>query len=48
MVVIGDKIRFEDGEEVEILDILEHEDGRYIVKYAGYFLEGDRLFKVIK
>ena len=47
MVVIGDKLRLEDGEEVKVLDIQENVDGRYIIKYAGEFLEGDVDFKVV-
>ena len=48
MVVIGDELELENGEVVEVLDIQENDDGRYIIKYAGVFLEGDMRFKVIK
>lgn len=46
--MIGDKIRFEDGRVVPIVDLKENPDGRYVIKYIDCFIEGDMDFEVVK
>jgi len=47
MVMIGDKIKLENGEIVEVVDIKKTFCGRYFISYKGQFLEGDMDFKVL-
>ena len=48
MVMIGDKLKLEDGRIVKVLGIEENLDGRYTIIYLGRFIEGDIPFEVIK
>ena len=48
MVMIGDKIKFDDGREGKILNIEKTFCDRYYITYVSHFIEGDIDFEVIE